>query len=107
MQRILRRPEVERMTGLKKTQLDALEREGKFPGRRRLSARATGWLLTEVEAWIEERPLASVVDADAGDQLRSLPAADRRRGAHQRSLNSRPFNDSLETPTEKALIRRS
>lgn len=32
-----------------------LERAGKFPARRQLSANAVGWLRSEVEAWLTSR----------------------------------------------------
>ncbi len=55
--RILRREETERKTGLRRTAIDAREREGKFPKRIRLSGtaakpRVIGWLEDEVDAWI-------------------------------------------------------
>lgn len=69
--RILRRPEVCKLTGFSKTTIDDLERRGEFPSRRRMSSRACGWLSSEIEAWIRDRPLASIVRADlAGDPHR-------------------------------------
>jgi len=51
--RILRRPEVEALTGLKKTTIyDAMQR-GDFPRSIALGDRARGWLASEVTAWIE------------------------------------------------------
>jgi predicted DNA-binding transcriptional regulator AlpA len=32
-----------------------LERDGKFPKRRRLSANAVGWLESEINNWLESR----------------------------------------------------
>lgn len=60
MLRILRRPEVIRVTGYSGTRIDELERAGRFPRRRRLSGgRAVGWLSTEIEDFIANLPLAS------------------------------------------------
>lgn len=53
--RILRRPEVEAMTGLRKTSLYEMMRTGIFPQSVALGQRARGWLAPEVYAWIESR----------------------------------------------------
>lgn len=58
MLRILRRPEVESIVGLRRTRIDELERTGRFPKRIRLSARAVGWRSDEIEDWITSRPRA-------------------------------------------------
>jgi len=52
---ILRRREVERMTGLSRTTIWRLERGGDFPQRVQLSANSVGWRSNEVHAWIEAR----------------------------------------------------
>jgi predicted DNA-binding transcriptional regulator AlpA len=44
------------ITGLSRTTLWRLEREGKFPLRLRLSANRVGWRKDEVEGWIATRP---------------------------------------------------
>ena len=79
MLRILRRPEVQAATGLGRSRIDDLERQGRFPKRIRISDRATGWRSDEIQDWIESRPRADVVDADCGDRLRS--EHDRKRSA--------------------------
>ena len=33
-----------------------LEKQGRFPSRIRIGARRVGWHLTEIEAWLAERP---------------------------------------------------
>ena len=53
--KIIRLPSVEDRTGLKKSSIYALEKEGCFPARVRLSARAVGWREDEIESWISER----------------------------------------------------
>jgi len=53
--RILRLREVERLTGLKRSRIYELEREGKFPVRVHISERATGWLEHEIQAYIAQR----------------------------------------------------
>ena len=53
--RILRPKAVVQMVGLSRVTLWKLERDGKFPPRRRLSANTVGWLAEEVEAWNRSR----------------------------------------------------
>jgi prophage regulatory protein len=55
MTRYLRKNECERMTGLSRSTLWRLEREGSFPRRRKLSANAVGWLENEVRIWLQKR----------------------------------------------------
>ena len=69
--RVLRRPEVQRRTGLGRTAIYVLMAEGKFPPPIRLTAKAVGWLEAEVAAWIAARvaerdaPKASHADAES------------------------------------------
>lgn len=53
---IVRKPELRKITGLSDTTIWRLEKTKKFPQRRRLSASAYGWLLSEVLAWVRSRP---------------------------------------------------
>ena len=53
--RIIREKECEERTGLSRSTRNRLEREGKFPKRRKLSANAVGWLEEEIEAWLRQR----------------------------------------------------
>jgi prophage regulatory protein len=50
-----RRRQVEQRTGLKRTRLDDLEKQGLFPKRVVLSARAIAWVKSEVDDWIRAR----------------------------------------------------
>ncbi|NLZ17122.1 MAG: AlpA family transcriptional regulator [Desulfobulbaceae bacterium] len=52
---LLRRPEVERRTGLSRSSVYALAKEGKFPSPVSLGPRTVAWVAEEVDAWIEER----------------------------------------------------
>lgn len=60
--RIVRLPEVQRMTGLGRSsvymRLDSRSPyfDASFPCPIELGGRARGWLVAEVEAWIESRP---------------------------------------------------
>lgn len=67
MLRIIRRPEVQAMTGLGRTRIDELERAGEFPARIRISTRACGWRSDELENWIKSRPRAADAPADRGN----------------------------------------
>ena len=53
--RILRRTECERTTGLSESTLWRLEQRNQFPRRRRISKHAIGWLESQVQKWIRER----------------------------------------------------
>ncbi|ECA0404535.1 AlpA family phage regulatory protein [Salmonella enterica subsp. enterica serovar Newport] len=53
--RTIREPECRQITGLCRTTRYMMEKEGKFPTRRKLGGRAVGWLLSEVTAWQHSR----------------------------------------------------
>jgi prophage regulatory protein len=53
---ILRHPQVLRITGLSRTTLWRLERQGRFPKRLRLASNSVGWLDADIQRWIESRP---------------------------------------------------
>jgi prophage regulatory protein len=55
LERILRRPEVERATELKRSSLYAGMAAGTFPVAVPLGEKAVGWLESEVAAWQEHR----------------------------------------------------
>lgn len=56
--RMLRLPEVMRLTGLGRDAIYRLGREGQFPRARKLSAHATAWREDELREWIETRPVS-------------------------------------------------
>ena len=58
--RLLRRPEVERITGLKRTAIYSLAARGLFPSPVRLTAKALAWRETELQKWMEGRPYAEL-----------------------------------------------
>ena len=60
--RLLRREEVERLTGISRSTLYDMISKGVFPRPVRINARAVGWRVTEVVAWLESRPPASATD---------------------------------------------
>ncbi|MBV8548781.1 MAG: AlpA family phage regulatory protein [Alphaproteobacteria bacterium] len=51
--RIIREPERRKKTGLSRATWWRLERDGKAPRRRKLSANAVGWLASEIDRWRE------------------------------------------------------
>jgi prophage regulatory protein len=53
--RILRLPDVCRLTGLKRSMIYQLQAENRFPHSVKLGIRAVGWLEHEVQAWITAR----------------------------------------------------
>lgn len=54
--RILRRPEVERLTGLRKSSIYYLMGAGVFPKPIRLGNRTVGWRGEELADWVDSRP---------------------------------------------------
>ncbi|QND60322.1 helix-turn-helix transcriptional regulator [Mesorhizobium huakuii] len=55
MQTILRRHEVERVTGLPRSTIYARIKEGTFPKQVKLSAKSVGWLERDIAAWQQAR----------------------------------------------------
>src|SRR5262249_44842391 len=54
-ERIVREPECRRRTGLSKPTRWRMERRGEFPRRRRISPGCSGWLESELAAWLADR----------------------------------------------------
>jgi prophage regulatory protein len=55
LQTFLRRPEVERVTGLPTSTLYDLMSSGRFPRPVKLSANRVGWIESEVIGWQQQR----------------------------------------------------
>lgn len=53
--RVLRLPQVMEIVGLGRTSIYALESRGDFPSRVKLTKCASGWVESEVLAWLEQR----------------------------------------------------
>jgi prophage regulatory protein len=53
MDRVLRLPEVKRLTGLSRTTIWEQEKAGKFPRHVQISGRAIGWFESQIAAWLE------------------------------------------------------
>jgi prophage regulatory protein len=58
--RMLRTPEVLRITGLSRMTIHRLEKRGSFPRRRLIGSKAVAWIDTEIHDWIASRPSESV-----------------------------------------------
>ncbi|MEO8402862.1 MAG: AlpA family phage regulatory protein [Gammaproteobacteria bacterium] len=56
--RYLREPQVHDITKLSKSTRWRLEKNGKFPKRRRLSSNVVAWLESEINIWLFSRSLA-------------------------------------------------
>lgn len=54
-QRVLRLREVETRTGLRRATLYRRAKEGTFPKPIRLGGNSSGWIESEVDAWLNER----------------------------------------------------
>lgn len=53
--RILRRPDVERITGLSRSTLYAMMADGTFPKPVKLGKRAVGWRQSDISEWLDSR----------------------------------------------------
>ena len=53
--RFIREPECQNITGLSRTTRWRLEKEGKFPARRKISQNTVGWLSSEIEKWMRSK----------------------------------------------------
>jgi prophage regulatory protein len=54
--KIIRVPQVSALTGLSRSSIYRLEKEGSFPQRKQLGKRMTGWVDDEVQHWLENLP---------------------------------------------------
>jgi prophage regulatory protein len=57
--KFLRKPQVVTKTGLANSTLYAAIARGEFPAQIKLGARASGWLESDVDAWIDAKIAAS------------------------------------------------
>ena len=66
-ERILRWPEVQERAGICRSHVHQLISKGQFPAQIRLTAngRASGWLESEIEAWLENRIAQSRLNSEA------------------------------------------
>lgn len=57
-ERFLRLPDVERLTGYKKSAIYAMIAKGEFPSRRQIGPNRVVWMESEVRAWMAKRLVA-------------------------------------------------
>lgn len=58
--RVIREAECRQLTGLCRTTRYMMEKDGKFPSRRKLGGRSVGWLLSEITSWQQNQPKAEL-----------------------------------------------
>jgi prophage regulatory protein len=56
---LARRRQVEQLVQLSRSSIYAAVKAGTFPAPVRIGARAVAWRVSEIEQWLEARPLAS------------------------------------------------
>ena len=56
--RLLKRREVEEITGLSRSTIYRMVKTGQFPQPVRVGPKAVRWRLSDIIAWLESRPLA-------------------------------------------------
>ena len=67
-ERLLRRPEVLRITGMTRYMVDMLEEHGGFPKRVKIGQRAVFWPKTEIDAFIAAQKQGRQSVPDGADQ---------------------------------------
>lgn len=69
--RLIRLPELQVITGLRRSRIAEQEAAGKFPKRVRVSDRAVAWRSDEIQRWIDSRPRAneSPTDTVKGNEI--------------------------------------
>lgn len=81
---ILRRPAVERVSGLSTSSLYEAMKRGDFPRPVKLGPRAVGWRLSEVRDWLASLPPAT--DNCEQPEEKRRPAATRRRSVVRHAM---------------------
>lgn len=55
VRRIMRLKETEQMCGFRRSHINALMKQGKFPQRKQIGRRAVGWDSVEIEQWVADQ----------------------------------------------------
>lgn len=66
--RYVREAERRQITGVPRSSWYRLERAGLVPQRRRISPGCVGWLMSEISAWMQNRPVAEGTPTTATDK---------------------------------------
>ena len=88
LQRILRRPEVEAVTGLSTTTIYERMALGTFPRPIPLGAKSVGWLETEILTWQRAR----IAERESTQNASLSPTLNASDGTHSRPPNWRGFS---------------
>ena len=64
--RIIRKDEATRLTGLSSRSIDRREAAGDFPARVRLGPNSVGWRLSQITTWISSREPGSSAEETGG-----------------------------------------
>lgn len=72
---LLRLPEVERRTGLRRAHLYQLVRSGRFPRPLKIGDRASAWRASEIVAWIASRVAAADAISRRLDEEKIVPSS--------------------------------
>ena len=67
--RLLRRPEVEKLTHLSRSAIYARMKAGTFPPPLRLGANSVAWRATDIERWISELHTADELRGESHDAV--------------------------------------
>jgi len=72
---IIKLPDVVKLSSLSSASIYRLIKKGEFPKQIKLSERSSGWLLSEVEQWLDDKVNAREVNNETSDnQIIKLPA---------------------------------
>ena len=71
--KILRLPEVARLTGMSKGTIHRRYREGTFPRPLKLGVQSIGWRRKDIDDWLESLPRAGGAPDDPGREDRNSP----------------------------------
>lgn len=65
--RVLRWPEIQKLTGLSRSTIWRLEKVGRFPRRFKIASKAVGWTAGDVRRWVDEMQATSATSRGITD----------------------------------------
>ena len=96
--RFVRLAEVSSITGLSRSRIYALEKEGRFPSHVELGAKTTAWVEAELRAWVAER----IAGRGKGDPQREKLAADLNAKREKKLNEKKKAAEGQRTQPERA-----
>lgn len=104
--RVLRLPEVLKITGLSHSTIWRKEKEGTFPGRLSLGPNSSGWLMSEVNEWLESmvKERDNLITSREGEK--SWISSKREATAMNTASQLSRQNQKLETGPNHPLVER-